>query len=40
MPTYHLMSYVTNSFKVKLSAALLEQIFQTLTKEVHDHDME
>ena len=28
-----------DSFQVKLSSALLEEVFETLTEEVHDHDV-
>ncbi len=37
--TYHLHSDVQYSLKVKLSAALLKKVFQTLSEQVHDHDM-
>jgi hypothetical protein len=30
---------MAHSFQVEFSSALLEQVFQTLTKQVHDHDM-
>lgn len=35
----HLHSNMEDSSQVKLSSALLEKIFKTLTKLIHDHDM-
>ena len=37
MFTYHLKRNVADCLQVKLATALLEQIFQTLSEEVHDH---
>ena len=37
--TYHLDSNVEASLEVKLSAALLEEVFKTLSEQVHDHDV-
>ena len=38
-PLDHLDGNVQNSIEVELSSALLEQVFEGLTKHVHDHDM-
>ena len=35
--TYHLDGDAQHGLEVELSAALLEEIFKTLAKEVHDH---
>ena len=35
----HLNGNVQNSIEVKLSSALLEQVFEGLTEHVHDHDV-
>ena len=37
--TYHLDSNVKASLEVELSAALLEEVFKTLSEQVHDHDV-
>ena len=37
--TYHLHGDVEHSLEVELSAALLEEVFKTLSKQVHDHDV-
>ena len=37
--TYHLDSNVEASLEVELSAALLEEVFKTLSEQVHDHDV-
>jgi hypothetical protein len=38
--TYHLVSNVADSLKVKLPAALLEEVFQGLSEQVHHHNVE
>lgn len=36
---YHLMSNVQHCFQVKFAPALLEEIFERFSKEVHDHNV-
>ena len=36
----HLDSDLQTSLKIKLASALLEQVFQTLAQQIHDHDVE
>lgn len=38
--TYHLYTYEQDRFQVKLTAARLEQIFETGPEYIHDHHME
>ena len=37
---YHLDSNAEDGLKIEFASALLEEIFQTFSEEVHDHDME
>ena len=39
MFTYHLDRDVQNSLEIKLAPALLEEVFETLSEQIHDHDV-